>query len=112
LIGDYELEGQQVVVGGAYAYSLWKNGVSTPQDGNWYLRSKLKDQPGPGPAPQPEPVYQAGAPIYEAYSRALLGLMEMPTLQQRVGNRYWSGPGALQIVQGDGPGTELPPSPE
>ncbi|WP_273795040.1 autotransporter outer membrane beta-barrel domain-containing protein [Brucella intermedia] len=114
LIGDYELEGQQVVVGGAYAYSLWKNGISTPHDGNWYLRSTLSVQPGPGPAPEPEPepIYQAGDPIYEAYSRALLGLMEMPTLQQRVGNRYWSGPGALQIAQGDGPGTELPPSPE
>ncbi|KXO73075.1 hypothetical protein AYJ56_18035 [Brucella anthropi] len=112
LIGDYELDGQQVVVGGAYAYSLWKNGVTTPQDGNWYLRSKLEDEPGPGPGPEPEPVYQAGDPTYEAYSRALLGLMEMPTLQQRVGNRYWSGPGALQIAQGDGPGTELPPSPE
>lgn len=110
LIGDYELEGQQVVVGGAYAYSLWKNGVTTPQDGNWYLRSKL--QPGPGPGPEPGPIYQAGDPTYEAYSRALLGLMEMPTLQQRVGNRYWSGPGALQIAQGDGPGTEPPPSPE
>lgn len=110
LIGDYELEGQQVVVGGAYAYSLWKNGVTTPDDGNWYLRSKLQDQPGP--EPEPEPVYQAGDPVYEAYSRALLGLMELPTLQQRVGNRYWSGPGALQIAQGDGPGTELPPSPE
>ncbi len=104
LIGDYELEGQQVVVGGAYAYSLWKNGITTPQDGDWYLRSKLIEHPAP--------VYQAGDPTYEAYSRALLGLMEMPTLQQRVGNRYWSGPGALQIAQGDGPGTEPPPSPE
>jgi outer membrane autotransporter protein len=38
LLGDYVIQGQQAVVGGAYAYTLQKNGVSTPTDGDWYLR--------------------------------------------------------------------------
>ena len=30
-------------------------------------------------------------PLYEAYPLALLGMLDMPTLQQRVGNRSWNG---------------------
>ncbi|MBB4402820.1 hypothetical protein GGD52_003890 [Agrobacterium tumefaciens] len=37
------------------------------------------------------PLCQAGVPTYEAYPRALLGLNSLPTLQQRVGNRFWDG---------------------
>ncbi|MCA1453873.1 autotransporter outer membrane beta-barrel domain-containing protein [Bradyrhizobium sp. BRP22] len=36
LQGDYVLQGQQAIVAGAYAYTLQKNGVSTPTDGDWY----------------------------------------------------------------------------
>lgn len=41
LVGEYENDqGEQVVTGGtAYAYTLHKNGISTPDDGDWYLRS-------------------------------------------------------------------------
>ncbi|OOL13584.1 hypothetical protein BRY73_24710 [Ochrobactrum sp. P6BS-III] len=42
LLGDYVTEdNQQAVVGGAYAYTLEHNGISTPTDGNWYLRSRM-----------------------------------------------------------------------
>ena len=43
LLGDYIFHGDQAVVGGAYAYRLYKNGVTTPTDGDWYLRSSLVD---------------------------------------------------------------------
>ena len=43
LLGDYVFHGDQAVVGGAYAYRLYKNGVTTPTDGDWYLRSSLVD---------------------------------------------------------------------
>lgn len=90
LSGDYVLKGEQAVVGGAYAYTLHKGGINSPNDGDWYLRSQLitKTQ---------GPVYQAGVPAYEVYPQVLLALNSLATLQQRVGNRYWqeeSGIGA------------------
>ena len=39
LLGDYSFRGDQAVVAGAYAYRLYKNGVSKPTDGDWYLRA-------------------------------------------------------------------------
>jgi fibronectin-binding autotransporter adhesin len=86
LQGDYAIDGEQAVVGGAYAYTLQKNGISTPNDGDWYLRSKLANA-AVAPA---GPLYQPGAPLYEAYPQVLLALNDLPTLQQRLGNRYWS----------------------
>ncbi len=41
LVGDYVIAGQQAIVAGAYGYTLWKNGVANPADGDWYLRSQL-----------------------------------------------------------------------
>ncbi|MFD2651632.1 autotransporter outer membrane beta-barrel domain-containing protein [Brucella rhizosphaerae] len=87
LQGDYVFEGQQAVVGGAYAYRLYQNGVSSPTDGDWYLRSELKDK---------TPLYQAGVPVYEAYAGALLNLNSVSTLQQRVGTRYANNGAATQ----------------
>ncbi|WP_441252423.1 autotransporter family protein [Tardiphaga sp. 71_E8_N1_1] len=92
LLGDYVIQGQQAVVGGAYAYTLQKNGVSTPTDGDWYLRSSLVNPPPPMSA---MPLYQAGVPLYENYTQVLLGMNELPTMQQRVGNRYWGGSDAM-----------------
>ncbi|WP_181592328.1 autotransporter outer membrane beta-barrel domain-containing protein [Rhizobium tropici] len=103
LLGDYVIKGQQAVIGGAYAYTLWHNGVANPADGNWYLRSQLAnpvigpvDPANPAnpvdpvnPADPGGPIYQPGVPLYEAYPQVLLGLNGLPTLQQRVGNRYW-----------------------
>jgi fibronectin-binding autotransporter adhesin len=34
LLGGYVFHGQQAVVGGAYAYTLQQNGISTPGDGD------------------------------------------------------------------------------
>jgi outer membrane autotransporter protein len=98
LLGDYVIQGQQAVVGGAYAYTLHKNGISNPADGDWYLRSSLVDPstPAPGAAPVPAaPLYQPGVPLYEDYAQVLLGMNELPTMQQRVGNRYWGGSDAM-----------------
>lgn len=83
LQGDYLFEGDQAVVGGAYAYRLYQNGVTTPNDGDWYLRSTLLGF---------DPLYQAGVPLYENYAQHLLGLTTLPTLRQRVGERVWNDP--------------------
>ncbi|MFA6265220.1 MAG: autotransporter outer membrane beta-barrel domain-containing protein [Pseudolabrys sp.] len=85
LQGDYVFHGEQAVVGGAYAYTLQKNGVSTPADGDWYLRSSLINPPTSAPA---RPLYQPGVPVYESYGQVLLGMNGLPTLRQRVGDRY------------------------
>lgn len=37
------------------------------------------------------PLYQPGVPLYESYAGTLQALNGLPTLQQRVGNRQWSG---------------------
>ncbi|WP_425524441.1 autotransporter outer membrane beta-barrel domain-containing protein [Agrobacterium fabrum] len=90
LVGDYTIGDRQAVVAGAYAYQLYQGGTSSPNDGNWYLRSQLTVS---NPTPT-APLYQAGVPSYEAYPQALLGLNGVPTLQQRVGSRFWAGNGA------------------
>lgn len=78
LNGDFMADGQQQVVGGAHRYGLFHNGVSGDiADGNWYLRNL-----GLSPI----------VPIYEEYPKVLLPLIDVPTLQQRVGNRYWNEP--------------------
>ncbi|QWK81894.1 autotransporter outer membrane beta-barrel domain-containing protein [Ochrobactrum sp. BTU1] len=97
LLGDYTVGGKQAVVAGAYAYQLYQGGTSTPNDGNWYLRSQLT------PTEPSTPLYQAGVPVYEAYPQALLGLNGVPTLQQRVGNRFWAGNGNKVVAQGADP---------
>ncbi len=81
LVGTTTYEGDPAVVAGAYAYRLYQGGTSTPADGDWYLRSVLQNTT--------TPLYQPGVPSYEAYPQILLGLNGVPTLQQRVGNRFW-----------------------
>ena len=91
LAGDFTFKGAPAVVAGAYAYRLFQGGVSTPQDGDWYLRSALTNS---------DPQYNPGAPVYEVYPQHLLGMNGLPTLQQRTGNRYWSGGGANVVAEG------------
>lgn len=108
LLGEYQtLDGKQAVRGGAYAYTLEKNGISTPTDGDWYLRSRfipplqIPNPETPGVPQEPDaPRYQAGVPVYEAYPQSLLALNGVSTLQQRVGNRVWAGNGNKVIAQG------------
>ena len=75
-------------IAGAYRYNLFQNGIAEPTDGDWYLRNA-------GLAPT--------LPTYENYSILLLGLTELPTLQQRVGERYWPsvGGGGADLAIGD-----------
>lgn len=98
----YQFNGHTVVGAGAYAYSLFKganpNSSSATDeygedtlDNDWYLRSKLNEK---------EEQYTAGVPVYEAYPQFLLGLNGLPTLQQRVGNRYWNNAGNKVLMQG------------
>ncbi|MBI0227982.1 autotransporter outer membrane beta-barrel domain-containing protein, partial [Yersinia pestis subsp. pestis] len=44
--------------------------------------------------------YQVGVPLYEQYPQVLAALNTLPTLQQRVGNRY-GAPGALADLNFD-----------
>lgn len=92
LLGNYVLHGEQAVVGGAYAYTLQKNGIASPGDGDWYLRSSMINPPVSAPS---GPLYQPGVPLYENYAQVLLGMNDLPTLQQRAGNRYWGGSDAM-----------------
>ena len=94
LNGDYVFNGEQAVIAGAYGYRLYQGGVSSPTDGDWYLRSALVDTVDPE-APNP-PLYQPGVPIYEAYGANLQALNGLPTLQQRVGNRSWAAGANLE----------------
>lgn len=88
LQGTTVFQGQQAVVAGAYAYTLQKNGISTPNDGDWYLRSAYMASPSPTSPPVVlGPIYQPGAPLYEAYGQVLQSLNELQTLRQRVGER-------------------------
>ncbi|MBB3656882.1 fibronectin-binding autotransporter adhesin [Rhizobium sp. BK650] len=87
LLGNYVFQGDQAVVGGAYAYRLYKGGVSTPGDGDWYLRSHLINDPTVGTSP----LYAPGVPLYEAYAGVLQSFNQLGTLQQRTGGRSWMG---------------------
>lgn len=98
LNGNYVFQNAPALIAGAYAYRLYQGGLSTPADGDWYLRSSLIDPGTPG-GPTTTPLYQPGVPVYEAYGSNLQSLNTLPTLQQRVGDRIWS-PGA----NGDGNG--------
>ena len=109
LAGDYVYHGQQAVVSGPYAYRLYKNGVSTPDDGDWYLRSStINPVPPPAPPPAPPspdgptpppvgptpppidpnsaPLLAPNVPVYEAYLGVLQRLNRLDTLQQRRGS--------------------------
>ncbi|MDF0699399.1 autotransporter outer membrane beta-barrel domain-containing protein [Rhizobium sp. MC63] len=86
LLGDYVFQGDQAVVAGAYAYRLYKNGVGTPSDGDWYLRSTLINGSGAGASP----LYAPGVPLYESYAGVLQSFNQLGTLQQRTGSRSWT----------------------
>lgn len=98
LLGDYVFQGDQAVIGGAYAYRLYQNGIATPADGDWYLRSTLVNPAASGASSAP--LYQPGVPLYEAYPQLLLALNGVSTLQQRLGDRYWPGDGAAESAKG------------
>lgn len=91
LLGDYiTKDGKKAVSGGAYAYTLQQGGASTSGDKGWYLTSQRKDG-SPNPDTPEKPRYSASIPLYEGYARNMQALNKLPTLQERVGNRYWTG---------------------
>ena len=91
LDGDYtDEEGDSVVVGGAYGYRL-----EPGDDGTWRLVSRLDAEPE-------TPLYQILVPAYEVLPQVLLALDELPTLQQRVGNRSWLLPGKATQIEAEG----------
>ncbi|MHC5232880.1 autotransporter outer membrane beta-barrel domain-containing protein [Brucella sp. LJL56] len=108
LQGDYVTkDGQQAIMTpSAYAYTLQKNSATGPNDGNWYLVSQnTNSNPTPPnceetnncpPPPKPGPRYSAAAPVYEAYASTLQALNKLPTLQQRIGDRYFNDTTALR----------------
>jgi len=106
LRGDYvTATGQQAVIGGAYAYTLQHNSPADPNDGNWYLTSEFTFfDPEIGEIEE-GPRYQPGVALYEQYPQVLASLNTVPTLQQRVGNTYWSQNGAVATVASNTPGT-------
>ena len=78
-------QGQQAVVGGAYAYHAPKNGVSTPTTATGTCvpaPAQSADLGAPPPARSISPACRSTRPMPGA-----AGLNELPTLQQRVGNR-------------------------
>ncbi|MBB4571396.1 autotransporter outer membrane beta-barrel domain-containing protein [Rhizobium leucaenae] len=107
LAGDYLFQGQQAVIGGAYAYRLYKGGVSTPADGDWYLRSTYTKTTtpdpttSPDPLPDTQPLYAPGVPLYEAYAGVLQSFNELDTLQQRIGSRSWQAGKSTADVDGN-----------
>ena len=92
--------GEAAVIGGAFVYGLYQGSPAAPADGDWYLRTIVNPPvvvpplPPVGPV-DPDlpvgPVFQPGVPLYEAYPQVLMSLNRLPTLQQRKGNRAWSG---------------------
>jgi fibronectin-binding autotransporter adhesin len=96
LSGDYKFQSDPAVIAGAYGYRLQE------ADGDWYLRSTYLDSEG-----HVRPIYQPGVPLYEAYPQVLQALNGLPTMQQRVGNRYWGDETAKGFLSGAHPHSAL-----
>lgn len=72
-------------IGGAYSYKLFQNDLATGLDGDWYLRA---DKLAPT------------TPTFENYPIALLGMIDLPTLRQRVGERREAADGIWTRIEG------------
>ena len=93
------------VQAGIYEYNLYKGGVSTPNDGDWYLRSYLYTEPKepekPGEVQEPEKVtppvnsqdpvitYRPGVSNYISGQKANAeqGMLQLSTYHQRMGRQ-------------------------
>ncbi|WP_273793909.1 autotransporter outer membrane beta-barrel domain-containing protein, partial [Brucella anthropi] len=99
LVSDYTTkDNQKAIWAGAYAYTLQQGSASGNKDGNWYLVSRYGDSDPSSPPdpvkptdPDQKPRYGAGVPVYQGYGQNMQALNKLPTLQERVGNRYWTG---------------------
>lgn len=78
LQGDYAVDGEQRILAGLYSYALYHHGIGgDAADGNWYLRNVA---------------FTPTVPVYQEYPKVLVPLVDLPTRQQRVGNRHWRDP--------------------
>ncbi len=95
--------GEAAVIAGAFSYALRQGDGTTMGDANnWYLQSTLIEEPAPANPAMPAagtPLFQSGAPVYESLPGAMAALNGIPTLQQRVGNRYWARTGGLALAE-------------
>ncbi|WP_186435622.1 autotransporter outer membrane beta-barrel domain-containing protein, partial [Xenorhabdus innexi] len=84
LVGDYHHQGDPVIVAGAYAYRLDKDGT----DHSWHLRSSKNYKPAnPTQPTPPNQLYHAGVSLYEAYGQVLQTLNSPGTLYDRIDSR-------------------------
>ncbi len=91
LVSDYTTkDNKKVIWAGAYAYTLQQGSGSGNKDGNWYLVSRYGDTE-PNNPDNNGPRYGAGVPVYQGYGQNMQALNKLPTLQERVGNRHWTG---------------------
>ncbi|WP_374817918.1 autotransporter outer membrane beta-barrel domain-containing protein, partial [Brucella grignonensis] len=103
--GIFTLNGQYITKDGkagimtdsAYAYTLQKGSGIGNNDGNWYLVSQY-EKSGSRPVchetnlcSTPPNRFSPAAPVYETYTATLQALNKLPTLQQRMGERYLGG---------------------
>ncbi|MGW6778656.1 autotransporter outer membrane beta-barrel domain-containing protein [Brucella pseudogrignonensis] len=104
LNGDYTTKDGQpaIMTASAFAYTLQKGPAqkaadpeANGNDGNWYLVSQNTtavdptDPTGPATPTNPTgPRYSAAAPVYQSYQATLQALNTLPSLQQRMGDRY------------------------
>ncbi len=101
------------LMAGAFAYYLFKGGVTTGTADNWYLRSSLAPLPAPAPATDvpasapipfaapgtlpppppagadPTPLYRMEVPVYAAIPETIreLGLAQLSTFHERQGDQ-------------------------
>jgi fibronectin-binding autotransporter adhesin len=82
--GTFSLVGP--AIGGAYVYDLFQNDIATGTDGDWYLRNTE--------------ILAPTTPTFETYPVALLGMIGLPTLRQRVGDRADAAEGIWTRIEG------------
>lgn len=114
LQGDYTTKDGQpaILTSSAYAYTLQKGDASGSNTNDWYLVSQYTRSNPDGPNPPacddpngcPEnPTNPSGpsrfspaAPVYTSYAASMQALNQLPTLQQRRGDRYLNKSGSLR----------------
>jgi len=103
-------DGQQAILtSSAYAYTLQKGDASGSNTKDWYLVSQYtRNNPdGPNPPDCDDPNgcsnnpggpsrFSPAAPVYTSYAASMQALNQLPTLQQRRGDRYLSKRGSLR----------------
>lgn len=114
LQGDYTTKDGQpaILTSSAYAYTLQKGDASGSNTNDWYLVSQYtrSNPDGPNPPACDDPNgcpgnpsnpsgpsrFSPAAPVYTSYAASMQALNQLPTLQQRRGDRYLNKSGSLR----------------